>query len=152
MPCVRERETNKSTSKELYLFWEGLYKEYNTSLFFWLCWVFVAVCRLSLAAVNGGYSLVVVSRSYSSCRVRASHRGGFSWCLLLQSTGSRVCGLNSYVWCMGSLASQHVGSTSTSDQIHVTCIGRQILNHWPTRKVQWRFFSAFCLHTWGATE
>ena len=28
--------------------------------YFWLCWVFVAVCGLSLVAVSGGYSLVVV--------------------------------------------------------------------------------------------
>ena len=26
--------------------------------YFWLCWAFLAVCRLSLAAVSGGYSLV----------------------------------------------------------------------------------------------
>ena len=31
-------------------------------LFIWLCWVFVAECRLSLAAVSGGYSLVAVCR------------------------------------------------------------------------------------------
>ena len=29
-------------------------------LFIWLCWVFTAECRLSLAAVSGGYSLVAV--------------------------------------------------------------------------------------------
>ena len=27
---------------------------------FWLCWVFVAVCRLSLVVGSGGYSLVVL--------------------------------------------------------------------------------------------
>ena len=47
--------------------------------------------------------MVVVSRSYSSCSVRASHHGGFSWCHLLQSTGSRAWGPNSYVWCMAHL-------------------------------------------------
>ena len=31
-------------------------------LFFWLCCVFIAVCRLSLVVENGGYSLVVVHR------------------------------------------------------------------------------------------
>ena len=25
-------------------------------LFFWLCWVFIAPCRLSLVAASGGYS------------------------------------------------------------------------------------------------
>ena len=45
--------------------------------FFWLCWVFIAVC---------GLSLVVASGSYSSLRYM-----GFSlqWLLLLQSMGSR---------------------------------------------------------------
>ena len=38
-------------------------------IFIWLCWVFIAVHRLSLAAESSGYSLVAV---------RASHCGGFS--------------------------------------------------------------------------
>ena len=29
-------------------------------IYFWLLWVFVAVCRLSLVVVSKGYSLVVV--------------------------------------------------------------------------------------------
>ena len=47
---------------------------------FWLCWVFIAAC---------GLSLVVVSGSYSSC--------GFSlqWLLLLQITVSRQAGFSS---------------------------------------------------------
>ena len=31
-------------------------------IYFWLCWVFVAACGLSLVMVSGGYSLVVVQR------------------------------------------------------------------------------------------
>ena len=48
-------------------------------IYFWLCWVFVAAC---------GLSLVAASRGYSSLRC-----AGFSlrWLLLLRSTGSR-CG------------------------------------------------------------
>ena len=51
--------------------------------YFWLCWVFVAVRRLSLVAVSGGYSLL--------------QWAVFSlWCLLLlQSTGSRRVGFSS---------------------------------------------------------
>ena len=51
--------------------------------YFWLCWVFVAVHRLSLDAVNGGYSSL--------------WRAGFSlrWLLLLQSIGSRHVGFSS---------------------------------------------------------
>ena len=29
-------------------------------LYFWLCWVFIAACGLSLLVVSKGYSLVVV--------------------------------------------------------------------------------------------
>ena len=52
-------------------------------LFFWLCWVFVAVCGLSLAAAT---------RGYSSLRC-----AGFSlrWLLLLWSMGSRRPGFSS---------------------------------------------------------
>ena len=32
------------------------------NIYFWLCWVFVAVCGLSLVVASGGYSLVVVHR------------------------------------------------------------------------------------------
>ena len=51
--------------------------------YFWLCWVFVAACGLSLVAVSGGYS---------SLRCM-----GFSlrWLLLLRSTGSRHAGFSS---------------------------------------------------------
>ena len=29
-------------------------------IYFWLCWVFVAACRFSVVAVNGGYSLIAM--------------------------------------------------------------------------------------------
>ena len=46
-------------------------------IYFWLRWVFVAACGLSLVAVSGGCSSL--------------RRAGFSlrWVLLLRSTGSR---------------------------------------------------------------
>ena len=52
-------------------------------IYFWLCWVFVAVRGLSLVAASGGYSSL-------SC-------AGFSlwWLLLLRSTGSRHAGFSS---------------------------------------------------------
>ena len=43
--------------------------------YFWLPWVFIARCRLSLAEVNGGWW-----GSYSSFNVWASHRSGVSCC------------------------------------------------------------------------
>ena len=33
-------------------------RAFDTTFFFWLHWVFVAVCGLSLVAVSGGYSLL----------------------------------------------------------------------------------------------
>ena len=52
-------------------------------IYFWLCWVFVAVSGISLVAVSGGYSSLRFA--------------GFSlqWLLLLQSTGSRHMGFSS---------------------------------------------------------
>ena len=47
--------------------------------YFWLHWVFVAVCGLSLVAASGGYSSL-------QCV------GLLWWLLLLQSTGSRRAG------------------------------------------------------------
>ena len=49
-------------------------------ILFWLHWVFVAACGLSLVAVSGGYSSLQCT--------------GFSlrWPLLLRSTGSRRTG------------------------------------------------------------
>ena len=54
-----------------------------SSFFFWLCWVFLAACGLSLVVVSGGYSLLRCT--------------GFSlrWLLVLRSTGSRRVGFSS---------------------------------------------------------
>ena len=51
--------------------------------YFWLCWVFVAVCGLPLAAASGGYS---------SLRCVGS---SLQWLLLLWSVGSRHVGFSS---------------------------------------------------------
>ena len=61
---------------QLKLFTNVIFKK-DLVIYFWLCWVFVATCRLSLVAARGGYSL-------GRCT-------GFSsqWLLVLQSLGSR---------------------------------------------------------------
>ena len=59
-------------------------------LFFWLCWVFVAVHGLSLVAASGGY--------FSLCCA-----GLLRWLLLLRSMGSRHAGFSS----CGSWALEH---------------------------------------------
>ena len=53
-------------------------------IYFWLRWVSIAACGLSLVAAGGGCPLL---------RVQASHCGGFS---LLRSTGSRHAGFSSW--------------------------------------------------------
>ena len=37
-----------------------LFFKKKRSFDFWLCWVFVAACRLSVVVVSGGYSLAVL--------------------------------------------------------------------------------------------
>ena len=76
--------------------------------FFWLCWVFVEVCGLSLIVTHE---------------------------LLLWRTGSRVCWFSScdiqaYLpWSMWDC------SFPTRDRTWVPCIGKQILYHWTTRGI-----------------
>ena len=54
---------------------------------FWLCWVFIAAHSFSLVAVSRGYSSLGCTGLL------------LWWLLLLQSMGSRVCGLQQ-LWCM----------------------------------------------------
>ena len=109
-------------------------------IYFWLCWVFVAACRLSLVAVSRVYSLLQCA--------------GFSlqWLLLLRSMGSRCAGFRScgtqaqqlwlagsraqaqQLWCTGLVALRHVGSSWIRARTRVPCIGRWILNHCATRE------------------
>ena len=46
----------------------------DTSYFFWLCWVLVVACGLSLVAANGGYSLAAVLRLIAATSLVAEHR------------------------------------------------------------------------------
>ena len=111
-------------------------------IYFWLHWVFVAACGLSLVAVSRGYSSLQCA--------------GFSlrWLLLLRSTGSRCMGFSScgawaqQLWLAGSraqaqqlqrtglVALQHVGCSQTRARTRVPCVGRRILNHCATREAQ----------------
>ena len=78
-----------------------------------------------------GFSLTVASGDYSLLWCV-----GFSlqWLLLLQSRGSRALGLQ-WLSCTGLAAWWHDGSSPTRDETGVSCIARQILNHWTTREV-----------------
>ena len=128
----------------------GLFFKFYLFIYFWLRWVFVAACRLSLVAARGGYFLLWCA--------------GFSlqWLLLLLSTGSRhtgfsSCGLRAQqlwltgsrtqaqqLWCTGLVALWDVGSSRIRARTRVPCIGRGILNHCATREVPiWGFQDKF---------
>ena len=110
-------------------------------IYFWLCWVLVAVRGLSLVAASGGYS----SLRYACFSLR--------WLLLLWSTGSRHTGFHSCstwaqqlwlagsraqaqeLWRTGLVAPRHVGSCRIRARTHVPCVGRWIPNHCATREV-----------------
>ena len=77
-PCLLHRQADSQPLRH-----QGSPIYYCFFIFiFWLHWVFIAVCRLSLVAASGGYSLLLCV--------------GFSfwWLLLLQSTGSRCVGFS----------------------------------------------------------
>ena len=83
--------------------------------FFWLCWVFVPACGLSLVATSRGYSLIVV------------HGLLIKVLPLLWSTGSSVRQFKK-LWHSGC-APQHAESSQKRDRAQVPCTGRWILNH-----------------------
>ena len=104
----------------------------NFSVFFlfvfWLRWVSVAACGLSLVAATGGYSSLQFL-GFSLQRL-----------LLLQSPGSRhpgcsSCNTGTQIAVASRLScSWHVGSSQTRDGTGVPCTTVQILNHWNTRE------------------
>ena len=60
-------------------------------LFFWLCWVFVAACRLSLVVASRGYSslrCVAYCRGFSCCGARALG----AWASVVVARGLSSCG------------------------------------------------------------
>ena len=85
-------------------------------------WVSVAMCRLSLVAVGGGYSLAAVHR-------------------LLTVVASLVA--EHMLKAHGLVALRHVDSSQTRDQTSVPRTGRQILIHCTTREVP--DFLKFCI-------
>ena len=78
--------------------------------------VFVAAPGLSLVAASGSYPLVAACRLLIAVTSLVAERG------LLRYTGL--------------VAPWHVESSQTRDGTHVLCIGRWILSHQTTRKVQ----------------
>ena len=61
----------------------SVFKTYCLFTYFWLHWVFVAVCRLSLVVASGGYSCCGAWASHCSgfsCGAQALGRSGFNSC------------------------------------------------------------------------
>ena len=132
------QQTIKHHYPHVFLF---LYINLFICFYFWLYGVFIAVRRLSL---------VVVSRGYCSLQCMGF---SLSWLLLLQSMGSRCTGFSScgtwaqqlwltgssaqaqQLWRTGLVAPWHVRSSQARARIHVSCVGRWILNHCATREV-----------------
>ena len=69
--------------KKIVIFFKLFKKRFNF-IYFWLRWVFIAACGLSLVAPSGDYSLLQCA--------------GFSlqWLLLLRSTSCTCAGFSSY--------------------------------------------------------
>ena len=111
-----------------------------TCLLIWLCWVFMAVCRLSLVAVSRGYFVVVVGRLLTAMFSLVVEHG-------LQGTWI------SLVVALRPSCPTAYGFFPTRKQ---TCVpsGRWSLNHWTTKKshmvVLYQFFkeSPYCSPWW----
>ena len=108
-------------------------------LYFWLCWVFVASCGISVVAESG---------SCSSCAMLASHCSGFSCC---RAQAMEHSGLSSYgewneqLWLSGSRVwAQYLAHTLSCLMAcgillgqglnWCPCIARWNVNHWTTRE------------------
>ena len=113
-------------SVQIAVFFLNFHHYYFKSLFFWLCWVFIA---------GPGFTELQQAGVTLHCGAWASHCGGFS------CYGARALATWAWqLWFVGLVASGHVASSQTRDRTSVPCIGRQILNHWTTREVLTLFF------------
>jgi len=101
-------------------------------LYFRLCWVFVAAQAFLHFQGRGLFSSCgpQVPHCGFCCGAQALARVGFSSC------GSQVLSL----WRTGLVGLWHVGSSWTSYQTHVSCIGRHILYPWATMEALVPFF------------
>ena len=95
---------------------------------FGLCWVFWAAHKLLSSWVAWGL--------LSACGVQ-TYRGGSSWCTTwgLDAPASVAFSSGTQFLQQSGLIPPCQGESSwTSDQTHVPCLGRRILNHWNARE------------------
>ena len=83
-------------------------------IYFWLCWVFIALCGLSLAAVSGGLLLPAVHELLMAA----------------PSLAAECC-----AWAHGLSSSLDLGSSRTRQWTYVLRIGRRSLIHCTTSGV-----------------
>ena len=89
--------------------------------------LFVVVRGLLIAGTSFVAEHGLQARRLSSCGTRGS---------VVVARGLSGCGARAQqLWCTGSVAPQHVGSSRTRARTCVPCIGRRILNHCATRGV-----------------
>ena len=88
----------------------------------------------SLVAVSKGSSLVVVCRILTV--VASEPPQSMDSVVVLQLLGYRAQAQQCSTKAMGLVVPWHVKSSQIRDRTHVSCIGRQILNHCITKEVQ----------------
>ena len=113
----------------------------NTFIYFWLCWVFVASCGISVVAESGNYSSCSMLAShcsgFSCCRAQALEHSGLSsygeWNQQLRLSGSRVWA--QYLAHMLIIASFMACGILLDQGLNwCPCIARWTVNHWTTRE------------------
>ena len=122
-------------------------------IYFWLCWVLVAVagflqlwwagaalCQGTWASRCSGFSCFVAW---------ALGCVGFSsWGLWAQYLGNQALEHRLSSWqYTGSAAPWHMGSSQNRDQTCVSCIGKQVLYYWATTEAPWFSYLTLTNHT-----
>ena len=92
-------------------------------IYFWLCWVFISVHRLSVAVMSEGCFLVSALGLLTAVASPGAEHG-------LWTSRDRAW----WLWRVGLVALWHVESSWTRDWTRVPCIRRYILNHWTMRE------------------
>ena len=133
------------------IWWTWLPPPFHDSLKFYLFILLLTMSGLRCRLFSGCGERGLLS----SCGVQASPCGGFSGCGAWTPGCSGVSSCSSQalkhrqaqqLCCMGLAALHYVGSSWVRDQTRVSCIGRQILYHWATRKAPEVIFSVSAMH------
>ena len=101
----------------------------------WLHWVFLAACRLSLAAAMGVLFFAAVHRLLIAGASSRGAQASVAAARGLPGCGSRALeGVESTAWARWLLPPAACGIFETRDRTHVLCVGRRVLIHRTTRE------------------